>query len=120
MYRQNTKNAATYANLATKAEDQPEKYREHNQRAQNIQVLSADFNAHLEKMKEDLLADIEDPTSYETMDGEDVGNNYFFEGDGFSQAGQQYVDKINNYRTKVNEILGDKYPAITENVNARF
>lgn len=115
-----TKNVATYASLATKASEQPEKFGELNKQAQNIQALSLDFNNHLEKMKQDLLADIEDPTKYETMDGEDVGNNYFFKGDGFTEVGEQYVAKINNYREKVATALGDKYKGIVERVNKRF
>ncbi len=115
-----TKNVATYASLATKASEQPDKFGDLNKGAQQIQALSIDFNNHLEKMKQDLLADIEDPTNYESMDGEDVGNNYFFKGDGFSEAGQQYVDKINNYREKVGAALGDKYKGIVERVNKRF
>lgn len=114
------KNVATYASLATKAADQPDKYREHNEKAQKIQALSMDFNAHLEKMKSDLIADVEDPTNYETMDTEDAGNTYFFKGENLTENGKEFVDKINTYRTKVNEILGDDYKAITANVNKRF
>ncbi len=117
-----TRNAATYANLATKADDQPEKYREHNQRAQKIQALSIQFNAHLEKMKADLLEGIEDPTNYESMDSEDKGNTYFFEGEKLTPSGQAFIDNINNYRTKVTELLGDNkdYEGILKSVAKRF
>ena len=116
-----TQNAATYANLATKAGDQPEKYKEHNERAQQIQALSMDFNAHLEKMKQDLTEGIEDPTNYESMDSEDKGNTYFFEGENLTESGQAFVDKINNYRTKVTELLNDKqYDDIRKSVAKRF
>ena len=115
-----TKNVATYASLATKASEQPEKFGELNKQAQNIQALSLDFNNHLEKNEAGSIADIEDPTKYETMDGEDVGNNYFFKGDGFTEVGEQYVAKINNYREKVATALGDKYKGIVERVNKRF
>lgn len=113
-------NAATYANLATKAADQPEKYAEHNTNAQKVQALSLDFNAHLEKMKEELLAGVEDPTNYETMDSENAGNEYFFKGETLTEAGQTFLDKLNTYRNEVIAILGDDYKDIAEKVNVRF
>ena len=116
-----SRNAATYANLATKAADQPEKYKAHNERAQQIQALSLQFNAHLEKMKGELLEGIEDPTNYESMDSEDKGNTYFFKGENLTENGQAFVDNINNYRSKVTELLNDeKYKDILENVAKRF
>ncbi|MET2983951.1 type IX secretion system motor protein PorM/GldM [Aureibaculum conchae] len=113
-------NAATYANLATKAADQPEKYADHNTNAQKVQALSLDFNAHLEKMKEELTAGVEDPTNYETMDSENAGNEFFFKGEKLTEAGQAFLDKINNYRNEVTTLLGDGYEEITAKVNTRF
>ena len=114
------KNAATYANLATKAAEQKEKYEAHNEKAQKIQALSLDFNAHLEKMKQDLLKDVEDPTNYESMDSEDAGNEYFFKGEKLTEQGQAFVDKINTYRDQVVGILGNDYKGLSENVKQRF
>ncbi|MDY7395350.1 gliding motility protein GldM [Aureibaculum sp. 2210JD6-5] len=113
-------NAATYANLATKAADQPEKYAEHNTNAQKVQALSLDFNAHLEKMKEELTKGVEDPTAYESMDSEDAGNTFFFKGEKPSEQGQAFLDKMNQYRTEVTALLGDKYESIAAKVNTRF
>lgn len=116
-----TRNAATYASLNTKAEDQPEKYQAYKVKAQQVQALSIDFNAHIEKMKEALLEGIDDPTNYESMDSEDKGNTYFFEGENVTENGKTFLDKINNYRTKVSELLGDeKYKSILESVGKRF
>ncbi|NNC69321.1 MAG: gliding motility protein GldM, partial [Flavobacteriaceae bacterium] len=115
-----TRNDATYASLATKAADQPDKYKVHNQKAQQVQALSIDFTNHIEKMKSTLLEDIEDPTNYESMDSEDKGNTYFFKGDNVTPEGQAFIDKINNYRTKVAELLGEDYKDIVTNVNKRF
>lgn len=115
-----SKNVATYASLATKADEQPEKFSDLNKKAQNVQVLSQDFNAFIEKMKKDLMADVEDKTKYESMDGTDKGDQYFFAGEKYTPVGKEFLEKINNYRTKVDEILGDKYKGIVANVNARF
>ena len=55
-----TKNEATYANLAQKASDQKEKFEVLNKDAQEIQALSMVFNAYVENMKVELTNDVED------------------------------------------------------------
>lgn len=115
-----TRNAATYANLATKATEQPDKFAALNIDAQKIQALSLDFNSFIEKMKTGLTAEVVDKTNYESMDGTDKGDTYFFAGDKYSPNGQAFLDKLNNYRTQVSEILGEKYKSISESVNKRF
>ena len=113
-------NAATYANLATKAADQPEKYADHNKNAQSVQALSLNFNAHLEKMKDELTAHVEDKTDYETMDSENAGNEYFFKGEELTEAGTAFVSEMNKYRAEVTALLGEDYEDITKKVNTRF
>ncbi|MDH5412748.1 MAG: gliding motility protein GldM [Flavobacteriaceae bacterium] len=115
-----TKNGATYASLATKASEQPEKFGTLNQEAQKIQALSLDFNAFIATMKEELTAEVEDKTAYESMDGTDAGDKYFFQGEKFTPKGQEFVDKLNNYRTEVSGILGKNFKDIAGNVNKRF
>ena len=115
-----TKNGATYANLAQKASDQKEKFGVLNKDAQEIQALSIDFNAYLENMKVELTKDVEDKTDYESMDGTDKGDSYFFKGEKNSAEGQEFLDKMTNYRTQVSEILSKKFNGIAESVNNRF
>jgi len=99
------KNGATYANLATKASDQPDKFSDLNKEANNIKVLSQDFNAFIETMREELTTEVEDVKNYESMDGTDAGDTYFFKGEEYTDKGKAFLDKINNYRTKVAGIL---------------
>ena len=115
-----TKNGATYANLAQKASDQKDKFGVLNENATQIQALSLDFNAFIEKMKEELTADVEDKSDYESMDGTDKGDSYFFKGEKNSAKGQEFMDKLNNYRTQVSEILSDGYKGLAESVDKRF
>jgi len=115
-----TKNSATYANLAQKAQDQKEKFEALKVDAQKVQALSLDFNAYVENMKEELTDEVEDKTNYESMDGTDKGDTYFFKGEGYTPKGQEFLDKLNNYRTQVSEILGKDYKGIAESVNSRF
>ena len=115
-----TKNGATYANLAQKASDQNEKFGKLNEDAQKIQALSLDFNAFIENMKGDLTNEVEDQTNYESMDGTDKGDTYFLKGEGNSPDGQAFLDKLKNYRTEVSGILENGYKGIAEDVNKRF
>ena len=114
------RNGATYASLATKAADQPDKFAKHNEKAQQIQALSLEFNSFLEKTKEELTKEVEDKKNYESMDGTDQGNTYFFKGEGYTEKGKAFLDKINTYREKVVALLGDDYKNITESVKKRF
>jgi gliding motility-associated protein GldM len=116
----NDKNSATYASLATKAQDQPEKYEALNKDAQKIQALSLEFNSFIDKMKEGLTVKVEDKTNYESMDGTDQGDTYFFAGEKNSPNGQAFLEKLNNYRTQVAATLGDNYKSIAKSVNERF
>jgi len=115
-----SKNSATYASLATKASEQPEKFAALNTDAQKVQALSLEFNSFIDKMKDDLTAEVEDKSNYESMDSPDKGDTYFFVGEEFTDNGKAFVDKVNNYRTKVNALLGKGYKSIAENVNQRF
>ncbi len=115
-----SKNGATYASLATKASEQPEKFATLNTDAQKVQALSLEFNSFIDKMKEELTTGVEDKTNYESMDGTDQGDSYFFEGEANTPKGKAFVDKMNTYRTKVNALLGKGYKSIAKSVNNRF
>ena len=119
------KNGAAYASLATKASDQPENFSDLNTNAQKIQALSADFNAFIETMKEELTVGVEDTSDFESMDGTDAGNTFFFKGEEYSENGQAFVDKVESYRSKVADILKNaqkkkEFNGIISNVKRRF
>lgn len=102
------KNNQAYANLATKASEQTEKFGELNKQAIKIKQYSADFYNYIGDLKTKMTADIEKKTDYESMDKTDFLDTYFFEGDGFTAQGQEFIDKVNAYRTDVNKELGAK------------
>ncbi|MCG1036240.1 gliding motility protein GldM [Polaribacter sargassicola] len=102
-----TKNNAAYANLATKASEQTEKFGELNADAIKIKQYSADFYSYLEELKSKMTADIEDKSDYETMDKTTFLDEYFFKGDKYTEEGKEFLDKINSYRTNVINVLGE-------------
>ena len=100
------KNNEAYANLATKASEQAAKFGPLNKQANKIKGLSSDFYAYLSELKTKMTADLEDKKDYEAMDKTAFLDEYFFKGDGITAEGQQFLDKINGYRTNVISVLG--------------
>ena len=103
----NTRNQAFMDGLATKASDEPEQYAAVEQKAQEIATISSDLDTYLETLKAGAVAGIEDPSDYEVMDKADYFNNLFFTGENLKPEGQEFLDKINNYRTSMIAILSD-------------
>ena len=101
------KNKEAYANLATKASEQAAKFGELNKQANQIKNYSNEFYAYLGDLKTTITSDLEDKKDYETMDKTEALDLYFFKGDGYTAEGQEFLDKINNYRTNVINVLGE-------------
>ncbi|KGL58607.1 gliding motility protein GldM [Polaribacter sp. Hel1_85] len=101
-----TKNKEAYANLATKASEQAAKFGELNKQAIQIKGYSTDFYSYLEDLKGKMTADVEDKEDYESMDKTAFLDEYFFKGDKYTTEGQEFLDKINAYRTNVVSVLG--------------
>ena len=100
------KNNEAYANLATKASEQAAKFGKLNEQANEIKKYSNEFYSYLGELKTKMTADIEDKTDYESMDKTAFLDVYFFKGDGFTPEGEEFLNKINSYRTNVNSALG--------------
>ncbi|PCH52247.1 MAG: gliding motility protein GldM [Flavobacteriaceae bacterium] len=113
------KNTATLQNLATKSQEQPEKYASLYEKAKKVDELSNTFSDYLETKKEYFLSKVEDPKDYEAMDNANIGTEYFFEGDGLTKEGQGFLDHINNYKNEIVKLIGKNNP-LTQNINKRF
>ncbi|MDT8417044.1 MAG: gliding motility protein GldM [Lutibacter sp.] len=113
------KNKATLENLATKAEEQPEKYSDLYAKAKEVEKLSSNFNDYLEEKKKFFLQDFDDLTNYETMDQTDIVDEHFFKGDKFTTEGQEFLDQINGYRDAIVKIVGEKSP-LAATIKNRF
>lgn len=105
------RNAAYMAGLAEKAVEQPEKYAPLKTKAERIAALSNEFDSYLEEVKTGLKSSVKEADlnsgNYEAMDKTDYFDIRFFKGDNYTEAGQEFLDKINNYREQVKNILAD-------------
>jgi gliding motility-associated protein GldM len=117
LFEQN--NVNQYLNLQQKAIEQPDKYGAHFAKVEKIKDLTLKFNATIDSLKGTFLKDIEDPTDYEAMDKTSTVDEYFFVGDKFTNAGQNFINNIVAYREGMIEIVGEN-SSLAANINKRF
>lgn len=117
-----TRNSRSYEDLALKAVEQSEKYSDENTKAKKIQQLSTEYNSYIESIKDEMKATVDDPTDYETMDSGKFLDAKFFKGnDGvYQEAGQEFVDKMNAFRTEIGAVMGEGSENIKNDVATRF
>ncbi|MCB0453042.1 MAG: gliding motility protein GldM [Aequorivita sp.] len=114
------RNDAFLASLETKAVEQPEQYGAVLTKANQIKEISGNFDSYLATLKSNMLGTVKDPTDYEVMDKADYLNNLFFVGDKYKPEGQEFLDKVNGYRTAMLGVLGNDYPDIKSFVETNF
>lgn len=114
------KNNSAYANLSQKAKDQAEKFGPLNEKAKKIKALSSDLYSYIEDIKTKMTAELEDKKAYQSMDKTDFLDNYFFKGDKFSKEGDEFIAKMNAFRTGINSALGNGFDKLKANVDKRF
>ena len=118
------RNTAFMENLATKASEQPEQYGAVKEKAQQIDVLSTEFNSYIEGLKNDMMAKVkpEDIENYEMQDRADQLDQKLFSGDKLTPVGQEFLDQINSYKQGVIGIMGDdpRYANIVADVSKKF
>jgi gliding motility-associated protein GldM len=117
-----TRNAAFMDGLAKKAEDQPEKYEELKEKADQISSLANDFNSYLDGLKGNMTATVDDPSDYEIMDKGDYLDQNFFKGDKIKEDGQTFLNSIATFRDGVVTILADdpRFAEISSDVKKKF
>lgn len=116
------RNTAFMESLATKAAEQPEQYAEVKLKADKVSEISEELNTYLEDLKTEMMGTLkpEDAEDYEVQDKPDFLDRRFFQGDKLKAEGQEFLDKINTYRTEMLAVLGDSYPDIKSSIESNF
>ncbi len=114
------RNDAFMAGLEEKASEQPDKYVELKEKADRIDELSQNLNDYIAGIKNELTAEVDDPTDYEAMDKSDDLDNMFFSSGRVSPKGEEYIEAVDTYREGVIAEIGDDYPQIAEQVRKEF
>jgi len=108
-------------NLKEKAEQNAKQYGELLNKAKKIEDLSSDLYQYMEDIKTEMMIDVKDPSDYEVMDKSMFLDNKFFKGgDHYTAEGQEFVDKINNFRTEIISLLENDFKDVQVIVNKKF
>jgi gliding motility-associated protein GldM len=94
------RNEASFAALEAKAAEQPKQYQEAAQAAAVATQVTDRFNNYLDSLKTEMMASVpeEDRADFQVQDKTDFLDTEFFQGDGLTPAGQQFLTEINTYR----------------------
>ncbi len=113
-------NQAFLASLETKASEDAAKYSELYKDAQKIKQLSQEYFTYLEDLKKSMTEDVEDTKDYQVMDKADYLDQKFFQGDNLAPGGKDFMNRIKDYSSQVISIIGEDYPEVKSQVEARF
>src|SRR5690606_22707323 len=101
------RNTAFMEGLAVKANDEPAQYAAVKAKADEVSQISDELDAYITTLKSASIEGIEDPTDYEVMDKPDYFNNLFFTGDKYKEGGQEFLNRMDKYRTEMIAVLSD-------------
>jgi len=118
------KNNDLLGTLAQKAQEQPQKYGEKYQDAQQINQLALDFHQYMDNFQKELLKKSkQDPAhpDYESLDKGYILDEIFFRGDKYTKKGEEFINTVNQFREKLMAYAkkyGDK--AMIDRIKYRF
>ena len=124
--RANNTIAAAFADLETKASENPAQYAAILEQSKQIKSLSSDLYSYIQEIKtglEDAIGQKDkkvDEKDYQAMDKSDYTDHLFFaEG---ATKGTEFVEKINAYREGILKILGENkaYAELATKVKENF
>ena len=113
-------NLAFLDGLSTKASEDEAKYGDLYTKAGQIKEMSQEYYDYLQSLKDGMLEGVEDPTDYQVMDKSDFLDGKFFQGDNLTPDGEDFLNRINNYRDGVIKILPETMQDVKASVVARF
>lgn len=106
------RNTALLEDLEKKGEEKPEEFMIPASKAKEVSVASDNFYAYLEELKKDLIkkgnyeVDEKGKLPFEAMDKTSLLDEAWFTGDRLTKKGQEVMDNIEGYKTRIREILG--------------
>jgi len=113
-------NQAFLKGLEVKSSENPEKYADLYANAQQITSLSDEYFKYLGDIKTEMLTQVKDEKDYQVMDRSDYLDQLFFKGDNLSKEGQEFMDRMINFRTSLLAFTPNSYSDIKEEIASRF
>ena len=112
--------------LREKANEQADKYLDLKLKADSIREISTGLYKYLEGLKEGAFASAEkngiSRNNYSKLDNTTHYTSLFFDGENYKDAGQEFLDQMNSFRTGFYEIASSdpKLKSIADEVNSKF
>jgi gliding motility-associated protein GldM len=105
-----TRNDASFEQLAQKASEQPLQYGEKKAKVEKIRKIANDFNSYIEGLKTEFTKDLEKDENghlpFEQMDKGDKVDEKWFSGNQPSKHGKEFLDKIAKFVSDIKEAGG--------------
>ncbi len=101
-------NTASYSALAQKASEQAKQYGKAKEDTDKLRTMADDLFNYIAELKTQMTAEVEDKKAYESMDKPDFLDQYFFAKGKITDKGQEFVAKIDEFKKKAVEILGER------------
>ncbi len=94
------RNEASFAALNAKASEQPKQYQAAAQAAAKVTEISEKFDTYLASVKAEMMASVdpENQGDFQSQDKTDFLDTKFFQGDGLSPDGKEFIQQMNDYR----------------------
>ncbi|MDN3665804.1 gliding motility protein GldM [Algibacter miyuki] len=99
------RNKAFVNNLKLKADEQPEKYEPLKAKGEALDQLASNFNVYIEELKGKMIATVDDPEEYESMDKGDYLDQNFFKGGVLTPEAKEFKAQIVTFREGVIKLL---------------
>jgi gliding motility-associated protein GldM len=104
------RNQSTFNQLAQKAQDQPLQYGDKKAKVEKIRLLCKELTTYVETVKTDFTKDLvknaDGNLPFEAMDKGDMVDEKWFSGDKASVKGQEFIDKVSNFSSKIKQLGG--------------
>lgn len=113
-------NQAFLKGLEVRASENPEKYADLFSKGKEITSISDMYFKYLADIKDNMLKRVSDTKDYQVMDRSEFLDQLFFRGDRLTEQGQEYMDRIIEYRESLLRIIPRDFSDIKEVIASRF
>ncbi len=118
------KNDVLKNQLKRKIEEDSLEYKPIYERLNKAEEVANDFYYYLESIKDSIyngtLKEDQARSSYKNLTSSKYLDRYFFDGDQITPQGQEFLDRIQQYKTEYAKALGKGYGTIASMVTSRF
>ena len=116
------RNSAFMSNLAQIATESPEQYGAIKEASEEMQTISTDFIDYVQGIKDEIIGSLDRPDDYETQDQSGFTDRKFFVSGNLTAEGQEFVDKVDAYRTDMKTLLQDapQLKEIIDEIDRKF